>query len=303
MKYISLFIVVIFLSCKHENQNIVLKDKIEKSNKITLGINDTVVDKITKNCIDCMQKNVSVYYLCNKWKLLNEKQIKQVLSIGEKGNKETDFYELHDTASEYPIWIYANIKIGKSNFKIEINPGSYFYLVDDRGNRTLYFCRQNKFRKYFVSGLGPEDDELYRKQIVDVDKQIKSINTDLTSWTGIYEFDNGIYEQGYKNYHIIIKKNSCILYQGDLPAQEVDCRVLILNNELYLYQKDQIKNAEYDITYLQNSQQGDYLLKISKTNNKYYVNTRLVKYLDEKKKKFVENYDIELNKTITRLEK
>lgn len=300
MKNLNLLLIIfalILFSCKGE---IIKETEVTETNSLdslTQKNQDTIVQNISKNCIDTKTVSLDEHYLCKNWLVLNEAQIKKILKYSRKGDGAgNDSHILHYATSQFSIFTTADIKIKKNLYKIKIYGGSYFYLTDSKNKTTLYFCENENLRKYFITGIGPEDDETFENYRLNIDNQIKMLNTDLTSWIGLYEFDNGTYEQGYKNYHINIKKNSCVLYQGDLPAQEVYCRVLIFDNELYLYQEEEIKNAEYDISYLQNSQQGDYLLKISKTNNKYFIKTKLIKYLDDKTKEFIENYNIELVK-------
>jgi hypothetical protein len=292
-----LFTLILF-SCKNEiKKDADLSINNTKNDTITKINNDTIVQNIKKSCDESKEKSIDEYFLCQKWDLLNEKQIKAIIKNSKKGDDGIgDSHTLHYATSEFSIFTTADIKIKDKLYKIKIYAGSYFYLTDSENKTTLYFCENKNLRNYFITGIGPEDDEIYEKKQLLVNNEIKTLNTDLSSWIGFYEFDNGTYEQGYKNYHIKIEKNNCIFYQGDLPAEQIYCKVLIFNDQLYLYQKEEIKNAEYDVSYLQNSQQGDYLFKIFKVKNKYFVKTNLIKYLDDKTKEFVENYNIELIK-------
>lgn len=293
-----LLLIITIISCKNEiKTDSILSQKIENKNLGTKQ-EDTIIKNISKVCDELEEKNINEYFLCKRWDLLNKDQIKDILKNSKKGNNvEGDARTLHYAASQFPIWTTADVVIGKKIYKIKINGGSYFYLIDSENKTSLYFCKSENCRKYFITGIGTEDDAIYTNKIINIDKEIKSINTDLSSWIGFYEFDNGTYEQGYKSYHVKIEKNNCIFYQGDLPAYEVKCVTLLINNELFLYMKSDIpKDAKYDTSYLQNFQQGSYLLKIFKITNKLYLKTNLIKYWDEAQKDFTYNKNIELVK-------
>jgi hypothetical protein len=65
---------------------------------------------------------------------------------------------------------------------------------------------------------------------------------------------------------------------------------------LYIKSND-FKKSEYDISLFQSLEEGDYLLKMFKIKNKYFINSRIIKYWDDKNEKFNENINIEAIKS------
>ena len=296
MKKIILIITVILVfSCKENEVDSSYVNKTENKIYPITERQDTIIENISKICEESKNNNIVEYNLCKEWKILDEKIIRKIIKSGELGDgSEGDSRALHYTTSEFPFWITADMTIGNSKYKLKINGGSYFYITNQKNKSSLYFCNNNKYRNYFITGIGSEDDELYTDKIIKIGNEIKSLNTDLSTWIGDYDFDNGIYEQGYKNYHIKIEKDKCIFYQGQLPACMVECLAYKEGNELLFYLKsNEFKKSQYDISLIESLQENDYLLKISKNKNKYFINSKLIKYWDEKKNKFNENVDIE----------
>lgn len=296
MKNFSLLILFsLMISCKESKKNISLAKDITNKEYSILKNQDTIIKNISKNCEEAQKKNIYEYYLCREWKMLDELQIKDILKSGELGDGgEGDSRMLHYTTSEFPIWITADMIVGKHKNKLKINGGSYFYLTNDRNITSLYFCKNNKHRTFFISGIGTEDDELYNELKIKNWDKIKSIKTNLNSWQGNYDFDNGNFEQSYKNYHVKIENNRCFFYQGDLPACEIECIVDMHDNELFLYIKsDEFKKSKYDISLVQLLNEGDYLLKIIKRDKKFYIQSPLIKYWNDKSNTFQQNIEIE----------
>jgi hypothetical protein len=298
-KKILLPILCLMISCKESKKSISLSKDISNKEYSILKKQDTIIENISKNCEEAQERNIYDYNLCKEWKILDESQIKEILKSGELGDGgEGDSRALHYTSSEFPIWITADMTVGKQKYKLKINGGSYFYLTNDKNITSLYFCKNNKYRTSFISGIGTEDDELYEKLKIKNWDKINSQKTDLNLWQGNYNFDNGNFEQSYKSYHIKIEKNTCILYQGDLPACEIECIVDRHDNELFLYIKsEKFKKSQYDVSYVESLSEGDYLLKIIKRNNKFYIQSPIIKYWNEKSKTFEKNIEIESEKT------
>jgi hypothetical protein len=152
------------ISCKEINKNISISKNSNKKEKIISQNRDTIIDNISKNCKDLQKKNIYEYYLCKEWKTLNEIEIRKILNSGELGKGgEGDSRKLHYTASELPIWITADMSIATSKYKVKINGGSYFYITNQDNKTSLYFCNNSKYRNFFLSDIGTEDDELYEK--------------------------------------------------------------------------------------------------------------------------------------------
>lgn len=281
------------ISCKEVKKNIPISKNIKEKEFFISESRDTIIENISKKCQEA--QDIYEYYLCREWKIPNEMQIREILKSGELGDGgEGDSRKLHYATSELPIWITADMSIGNKKYKIKINGGSYFYITNQDNKTSLYFCKNNKYRSFFISAIGTEDDELYEKLQLKNYNQIKTQKADLNLWQGVYDFDNGNYEQGYRNFHITIEKDRCFFYQGNLPACMIDCITYQNDNELLLYIKsNEFKKSEYDISLIQSLEEGDYLLKIFKINNKYFINSRLIKYWDDKREKFDENINIE----------
>lgn len=293
-----LLIMYLIISCKENKKEIRSSRDISNKKYSNSNNQDTIIDNISKNCEEAQERNIYDYNLCNDWKILNELQIKRILKSGELGDGvEGDSRTLHYTSSELPIWITADMIVGKQKYKLKIDGGSYFYLINSRNIESLYFCKNNKYRTSFISGIGTEDDEQYEKLKIKNWDKIRSTKTDLSLWQGNYNLDNGNFEQGYKTYHIKIENNTCIFYQGDLPACQVDCLVDIYDNKLLLYVKsDKFKKSQYDVSFIESLSEGDYLLKIIKRNNKFYIQSPTIKYWNEKSEKFERNVEIETQK-------
>ncbi|WP_433815528.1 hypothetical protein [Flavobacterium johnsoniae] len=290
MKKLSLiFILFLIISCR-ENKKI----SISQQNLISEN-QDTIIENVSKNCKEAQERNIYDYYLCRDWKILDPAQIKKIVKSGELGDGgESDARMLHYASAEFPIWIESDMTIGKHKYKLKINGGSYFYLTNDKNITLLYFCKKNKWRSFFISGIGVEDDELYEKLKVNSWDKVKSTKPDLKEWEGNYNFDNGNFEQSYRSYHVKIESNICIFYQGDLPACEIECISDNYGNELNLYIKsDEFKKSQYDISLVESLSEGDYLLKIIKKNHKIFIQSPLIKYWNSKSNTFEKNIEIE----------
>lgn len=295
MKKLSLlFMFCLIISCKDFENKIVVA-KVNKSEQSIFENKDTLIENISKNCKEAREKNIYEYYLCRNWDVIDDTIIKKILKSGELvDNDEGAIRELHYTSTESSIWLYADMTIGTQKYKIEINAGSYFYLINDQNVKSLYVCKNNKYRTSFVSGIGTEDDEMYEKLKIENWNKIKSLKTDLNSWKGNYSFDNGDYEQGYQGYHIKIENNKCVFYQGDLPACEIECIADNDMDELNLYIKsEEFKKSQYDTTLIESLSEGDYLLKILKRSNKVFIKSPLIRYWNDRKSKFEKNIEIE----------
>lgn len=282
-------IALMLLSCR-ENKKIY----IIKQNPI-LENHDTIIENISKNCKEAQERNIYEYNLCRDWKILNETQIKKIVKSGELGDGvESDTRMLHYASAEFPIWIEADMIIGKHKYKLKINGGSYFNLTNDKNITSLYFCKKNEYRSFFISGIGVEDDDLYEKLKVNSWDKVKTTKPDLNTWEGNYNFDNGNFEQGYMSYHIKIENNTCIFYQGNLPACEIECLSYNYGNELNLYIKSNgFKKSQYDISLVESLSEGDYLLKIIKKKHKFFIQSPLIKYWNDKSSIFEKNIEIE----------
>lgn len=281
------------ISCKGDNKIVAVKDSA--SEKSISKNEDTIIDNVSKNCIEAQEKNIYEYYLCKNWNLLDDVKIKKILKSGELSDTgEGGARELHYATTESSIWIDADMTIGTKKYKLKINGGSYFYVINDKNVKSLYLCKNNRYRTSFISAIGTEDDDNYEKLKITNWSNVKSLKTDLKAWKGNYNFDNGNYEQGYQAYHIEIENNKCIFYQGDLPACKIECMVNNNGDELNLYIKsEEFKKSQYDITLVESLSEGDYLLKIIKKNNKVYVKSALIKYWNDKNSKFEKDREIE----------
>lgn len=296
MKDISLLIILFFIfSCKEVKKNISLSKDIKEKEYLISENKDTIIGNISKSCRELQERDIHEYYLCREWKIPNEIEIRKILKSGELGDgEEGDSRTLHYAASELPMWITADMSIGNRKYKIKINGGSYFYITNQENKTSLYFCKNRKYRNFFISAIGVDDDEIYERLKIKIFNQIKTQKTDISSWKGNYNFDNGNYEQGYRNYHIKIEKDDCFFYQGNLPACMIDCIAFENDNELLLYIKsNEFRKSEYDISLIESLEEGDFLLKIFKIKNKYFIKSALIKYWDDKKEKFNENINIE----------
>lgn len=276
-------------SCKENNKLTFKKENLNSE------IQDTIIQNISKSCDEVQMKNIFEYYFCKDWDILNEAEIKKIIKSAELGDGgEGDSRTLHYTTSESPIWITADMIIGVKKYRLKINAGSYFYLTDESNIVSLYFCKSNKFRTFFISGIGTEDDNIYARLKSENRNKVESIKTNLNSWKGEYNFDNGNFEQSYKSYHVKIENNNCVFYQGDLPATEIECLIYQNSKELFLYVKSEsFKESKFDKSLYESLGEGDFLLKIKKRKNKIYIQSPKIKYWNEKNKKFEDNIDIE----------
>lgn len=293
-----LFVFCLMVSCKEDNKIVAMTDS--STEKLISKIGDTIIDNVSKNCKEAKEKNIYEYYLCKSWDVLDDLKIKKILKSGELSDTEDGgARELHYVTTESSIWLNTDMIIGEEKYKLKINGGSYFYLINNKNVKSLYLCKNNRYRKLFISGIGTEDDDIYEKLKIANWNMVNSLHADLNTWKGSYSFDNGNYEQGYKSYHIEIKDDKCLFYQGDLPACKIECIADNGGDELNLYIKsEEFKKSQYDVTLIDSLSEGDFLLKIIKKNNKVYVKSVLIKYWNDNENKFEKNKEIETVVTV-----
>ena len=264
MKKIILIFLVLNFSCNSQ---------VKKGIKIVSRTN-TICSKNSSS-----QKDFSKI---KNWKINND----EILNIFKTSKKITP-HILHYAYGNLPCEVKGVAVLNEKNINFTINSGGYFYL----GNE-IYGCNSPECFKYFPKEAQDNDDA-----DVDVsnDMPLKKGKTKISDiWYGEYTFDNNNYEQSYRKFTIVISKEKCFFYEGNLPACLINCNPKIIDDKLFLsYDFNKTDRSTYDYTIIKNSLDRDLLLKISKNKNKYFINSELIKYWDEKKNKFNENVDIE----------
>jgi len=256
------------------------------------------VNNITKICDENLNKNIYELNLCLDWSL-NEAEIIKIISLGEKNNSSET---LNLLSNENSSWIYADIIKDKVSYKLQINPMSFYFLTDSKGNREFYTFHGNasiKVQKYFVRILSEEDDKNYEDKLDQAKNNRLKEKIDVSNWEGKYTFDNNNFNQLYKNYHLVIDSSQIYFYEGNLPGCQIYCIPYIYKNELYLYYNGSKTNCSgYDTTIIDNLQDGDLLLKLSKKNNIKYLKSPIIKYWNDSIADFTQNvsFQIELDR-------
>lgn len=184
MKNLQLIFFSLFISCSAGDKKEENKKENSKNN-----ISNIIVKNIQKTCYKNISKNIIDYFLCTEW-TLKEKDIIEIVSLGKK-NTSSEIVNV--MTPKIPSWISADIIINDKPFTIEINAMSYYYLIDNKGNKELYTFAtddKNKMRKYFIRTLSEDDDQNFEHKQQLSKQNIISKNLDLLNWKNVYSFDN-----------------------------------------------------------------------------------------------------------------
>ena len=288
MKYfLTLLLLLQIISCSAED-----KKESSKNSESTI-----TVKNIQKTCYKNVSKNIIDYSLCSNW-TLTENDIKEIISLGKK-NTSSEIVNI--MTPEVPSWISADLVINEKPFKIEINAMSYYYLIDNKGNRELYtFSNENKDKaeKYFIRVLSEEDDQKFENNKKESKQNLINKSSDLSKWIGTYTFDNNNYEQLYRKYTLIIDSKNSNFYEGDLPGCKIYLIPFISENELYFYfDGEKTDCSGYDTSFIDKLQDGEFIFKIStKNDGGKYFQSPIIKYWNDKKNDFETNSMIKISK-------
>lgn len=293
MKYlIIIFAFLLNTSCSQGD-----KKTTENTKQIIPLTRDSIdIKNIKKTCYQNINKNIFEFVLCSDWSL-SETKIKEIVSLGKKNNSSE---VLNLLANENKSWINADIIIKAKTYKIEINPISYYFLTDNKGNKELYTFDTNaskKVQNYFLRILSEDDDINYINKLNNVKNKIDIQKINLTKWEGTFNFDNNNYDQLYKKYTLNINSDKIVFYEGNLPGCEIYCIPYISEGTLYLYFDGEKTNCDgYDTSMIDKLQDGDLLFKLFIKNNKRYIQSHLLKYWNNETSNFEENIQISLTK-------
>lgn len=273
---------------KNSDYKEIKKENAEQSKNI-------VVTNISKTCYKNLDTNVYDYMLCIKWSL-TEDNIKSIISLGQKdGSPEI----LHSLTPVIPSWIFADIIIENEPYKIEINPISFYYLIDNKGNRVLYTFNnknQKNIEKLFIRKLSEADDDKYDKKVSEVKKDLRNQENNISNWEDKFTFDNNNYEQLYKEYTVEIENEGVFFYEGKMPGCKIFCTYYIVDNVIYLYYDgEKTSCSNYDTGLIDKLQDGDLLFKIFIKNGQKYIESPIINYWDDTALAFKKNVQIKIN--------
>ena len=228
------------------------------------AINDTVITNIRKSCM--ADKNINDYELCKNWKLLTAKDIIAIISNADTCTDHT----LHYAATKFPFWMLANMATAGKKYEVKINAGSFFQITDKTTNVSKLYCSvSNKYRKFFISNIGAEDDSLYKNIKRAAIQNTKPTNKH-TLQTGIFTFTN---TRSGKKYSIVNNNKECFIQTVNNKNEKLQCSTLTINKNKIIFYARYKPAPHFNFA---NTNDGDYIFTLKNVAGKFCIQSNLL---------------------------